>query len=130
MTLLGVIAAGIFVLDCTCRDDRQCPNSLPHLECHGVRLRVLLVPADPAAEQFDYPVAFDVRELVTLDDVMDEMDLGPNGCAPWFWPLTEARVVHRRCGAASLQLDGRRLWCGSRCSFAAEPEASSKPTAL
>ena len=37
--------------------------------------------ADPAAEQFDYPVAFDVRELVTLDDVMDEMDLGPNGCA-------------------------------------------------
>jgi len=22
-----------------------------------------------------------VRELVTLDDVMDEMDLGPNGCA-------------------------------------------------
>ena len=40
--------------------------------------------ADPAAEHFNYPVAFDVRELVTLDDVMDEMDLGPNGCAAAF----------------------------------------------
>jgi hypothetical protein len=37
--------------------------------------------ADPAAEHFNYPVSFDVRDLVTLDDVMEEMKLGPNGCA-------------------------------------------------
>ena len=56
---------------------------------------LLLGAADPAAEQFDYPVAFDVRELVTLDDVMDEMDLGPNGCAA-------ARVRSRPCYAVSV----------------------------
>ncbi len=35
--------------------------------------------ADPAADAFSYPVAFDVRDLVTLEDVMEEMELGPNG---------------------------------------------------
>ncbi|RVW57138.1 GPN-loop GTPase 3 [Vitis vinifera] len=34
---------------------------------------------DPAAESFDYPVAMDIRELVSLDDVMEELGLGPNG---------------------------------------------------
>ena len=34
---------------------------------------------DPAAEEFKYQVAFDVRELITLDDVMEELELGPNG---------------------------------------------------
>lgn len=34
---------------------------------------------DPAAEDFKYQVAFDVRELITLEDVMEEMELGPNG---------------------------------------------------
>jgi hypothetical protein len=34
---------------------------------------------DPAAESFEYPVSFDVRDLVTLDEVMEELQLGPNG---------------------------------------------------
>lgn len=34
---------------------------------------------DPAAEQFNYPVSLDIKELVTLDDVMEELNLGPNG---------------------------------------------------
>ncbi len=37
------------------------------------------LPADPAAEEFAYPVSIDVRELVSLEDVMDELQLGPNG---------------------------------------------------
>ena len=37
------------------------------------------LPADPAAEHFNYPVAFDIRDLVSLEDVMDELKLGPNG---------------------------------------------------
>lgn len=36
--------------------------------------------ADPAAEEFQYPVSFDVRDLVTLEDVVEECQLGPNGC--------------------------------------------------
>ena len=35
--------------------------------------------ADPAAEQFNYPVSIDVRDLITLDDVAEELGLGPNG---------------------------------------------------
>ena len=35
--------------------------------------------SDPAAESFSYPVSLDVRDLVTLEDVMEEMELGPNG---------------------------------------------------
>jgi GPN-loop GTPase len=36
-------------------------------------------PADPAAERFNYPVSFDIRDLITLQDVMEELELGPNG---------------------------------------------------
>lgn len=34
---------------------------------------------DPAAETFKYDVAFDVRDLITVEDVMEELGLGPNG---------------------------------------------------
>jgi GPN-loop GTPase len=37
------------------------------------------VNLDPAAEAFEYEVAFDVRDLITLSDVMEELELGPNG---------------------------------------------------
>ena len=36
--------------------------------------------ADPAAEEFHYPVAFDIRNLISLEDVAEELQLGPNGC--------------------------------------------------
>lgn len=39
---------------------------------------------DPAAEVFNYPVSIDVRELISLDEAMDELDLGPNGCVLLF----------------------------------------------
>ena len=34
---------------------------------------------DPAAETFSYDVAFDVRDLISVDEVMEELGLGPNG---------------------------------------------------
>jgi Conserved hypothetical ATP binding protein len=37
--------------------------------------------ADPAAEAFQYDVTCDVRDLITLEDVMEELELGPNGFA-------------------------------------------------
>lgn len=39
---------------------------------------------DPAAEEFKYPVSIDVRELISLEDAMEELDLGPNGCVEIF----------------------------------------------
>jgi len=35
--------------------------------------------AGPAAEQFGYRPTLDIRDLVSVDDVMEELDLGPNG---------------------------------------------------
>eukprot|EP00579_Thalassiosira_antarctica_P006315 CAMPEP_0201878478 /NCGR_PEP_ID=MMETSP0902-20130614/9630_1 /ASSEMBLY_ACC=CAM_ASM_000551 /TAXON_ID=420261 /ORGANISM="Thalassiosira antarctica, Strain CCMP982" /LENGTH=285 /DNA_ID=CAMNT_0048406135 /DNA_START=158 /DNA_END=1015 /DNA_ORIENTATION=+ len=50
---------------------------------HGLALkhrrRIHVVNLDPAAEHFRYDVAFDIRDLISVDDVMDELQLGPNG---------------------------------------------------
>ena len=40
---------------------------------------VLAINLDPGAEKVDYDTEFDVRELVSLSDVMIEYELGPNG---------------------------------------------------
>lgn len=37
------------------------------------------VNLDPAAEEFVYEPDIDIRELITLEDVMEELHLGPNG---------------------------------------------------
>ncbi|EOR04909.1 GPN-loop GTPase 3-like protein [Wallemia ichthyophaga EXF-994] len=34
---------------------------------------------DPAAENFDVQPEIDIRDLISLEDVMDELSLGPNG---------------------------------------------------
>jgi len=41
--------------------------------------KVHIANLDPAAENFKYDVAFDVRDLISVDDVMEELGLGPNG---------------------------------------------------
>ena len=38
-----------------------------------------VVNIDPANDQTSYPCAVDIRSLVTVDEVMTEEDLGPNG---------------------------------------------------
>lgn len=43
-----------------------------HRSCYYVNL-------DPAATSFAYTPDLDIRDLITLEDVMDEMSLGPNG---------------------------------------------------
>lgn len=47
--------------------------------CQTVGRTIHIVNLDPAAENFDYPVAIDIRELISLEDVMEELSLGPNG---------------------------------------------------
>ncbi|MCJ1483297.1 ATP binding protein [Schaereria dolodes] len=37
------------------------------------------VNLDPAADKFDYQPDLDIADLITLEDVMEEMGLGPNG---------------------------------------------------
>jgi len=46
---------------------------------HIRRRTVHVANLDPAAENFSYDVSFDIRDLISADDVMEELDLGPNG---------------------------------------------------
>jgi GPN-loop GTPase len=43
------------------------------------RRRIHVANLDPAAEQFKYELAFDVRDLINVEEVMEELGLGPNG---------------------------------------------------
>ncbi|XP_064620478.1 GPN-loop GTPase 3-like [Lineus longissimus] len=56
-----------------------CSSLVRH--CEALRRTVHVVNLDPAAEYFDYPVLADIRELIHLDDAMEDETLhfGPNG---------------------------------------------------
>lgn len=41
--------------------------------------RAHIVNLDPAAEPREYDFSVDIKDLIRLDEVMDELDLGPNG---------------------------------------------------
>lgn len=47
--------------------------------CEATRRTIHCVNLDPAADAFRYPVAIDIRDLISLDDAMAELGLGPNG---------------------------------------------------
>ncbi|ORZ24370.1 GPN-loop GTPase 3 [Absidia repens] len=54
-----------------------CATMMTH--CQTTKRRVHLVNLDPAAEHFEYEPTIDIRDLITLEDVMEELDYGPNG---------------------------------------------------
>lgn len=56
-----------------------CSNMVKHAEM--LRRTIHVVNLDPAAEHFDYPVLADIRDLIHLDDAMEDESLrfGPNG---------------------------------------------------
>uniref|UniRef100_A0A8C1AQQ5 GPN-loop GTPase 2 n=2 Tax=Cyprinus carpio TaxID=7962 RepID=A0A8C1AQQ5_CYPCA len=54
--------------------------------------KVVVVNLDPANEGLPYPCAVDISELVTLDDVMDGLKLGPNGGLIYSMEYLEANL--------------------------------------
>ncbi|XP_030625057.1 GPN-loop GTPase 3 isoform X2 [Chanos chanos] len=56
-----------------------CSTMVQHAEAMNRSVQVFNL--DPAAEHFDYPVMADIRELIQVDDVMedDSLRFGPNG---------------------------------------------------
>ena len=40
---------------------------------------MVVVNLDPANEQYKYQCDINIQDLITLDDAMEEMSLGPNG---------------------------------------------------
>jgi len=53
--------------------------NIMRLHCENIKRTVHCVNLDPAAESFDYPVSIDIRELISVDDIMEELSYGPNG---------------------------------------------------
>ncbi|KAJ9062048.1 hypothetical protein DSO57_1014899 [Entomophthora muscae] len=54
-----------------------CATMLNHFK--SVKRNVHLVNLDPAAEAFEIEPSIDIRDLISLDDVMEELNFGPNG---------------------------------------------------
>lgn len=54
--------------------------------------KVVVVNMDPANEGIPYSCAVDVAELVTLDDVMENLKLGPNGGLLYCMEYVEANL--------------------------------------
>jgi GTPase SAR1 family protein len=54
-----------------------CSALITHAQTLG--RTVHLMNLDPAADKFDYEPTIDIRELISLNDVMDELEFGPNG---------------------------------------------------
>lgn len=54
-----------------------CNSIIRHMQTIGRRAHI--VNLDPAAEPTDYEFTIDIRDLISLQDVMEEMNLGPNG---------------------------------------------------
>ncbi|KAK3936088.1 GPN-loop GTPase [Diplogelasinospora grovesii] len=54
-----------------------CASLITHLQLN--RRSAFYVNLDPAAESFEHTPDLDIRELISLEDVMEEMHLGPNG---------------------------------------------------
>jgi len=47
--------------------------------CEASKRAMHVVNLDPAADEFKYKASIDIRDLISLEDVMSELDLGPNG---------------------------------------------------
>ncbi|OIW35464.1 GPN-loop GTPase 3 like protein [Coniochaeta ligniaria NRRL 30616] len=54
-----------------------CASLITHLQLN--RRSCFYVNLDPAAESFEHQPDLDIKDLISLEDVMEEMGLGPNG---------------------------------------------------
>ncbi|KAI0905285.1 GPN-loop GTPase 3 like protein [Ustulina deusta] len=54
-----------------------CASLITHLQLN--RRSAFYVNLDPAAESFEHSPDLDIKDLICLEDVMEEMGLGPNG---------------------------------------------------
>ncbi|XDG09143.1 hypothetical protein ABKA04_008758 [Annulohypoxylon sp. FPYF3050] len=54
-----------------------CASLITHLNLN--RRSCFYVNLDPAAETFEHAPDLDIKDLISLEDVMEEMNLGPNG---------------------------------------------------
>jgi GTPase SAR1 family protein len=73
MSRYGVLVIG----PAGCGKSTFCAALISHIA--NTKRSCLYVNLDPAATDFEYEPAVDIKDLITLDDAMEEMGLGPNG---------------------------------------------------
>jgi hypothetical protein len=54
-----------------------CNRMLQH--CENIGRSAHLFNLDPAAENFEYEPSKDIRDLISVDDAMEQLQYGPNG---------------------------------------------------
>ena len=73
-----------------------CTALIQHLRLN--KRSCFYINLDPAAEDFAYEPDLDIKDLISLEDVMEEMSLGPNGglinCFECLHPLAPHQVSH------------------------------------
>jgi GPN-loop GTPase len=50
-----------------------------HQFMSAIKRKCSVVNLDPANDQASYPCALDVRDLISLEEIMEKEELGPNG---------------------------------------------------
>ncbi|RUP50528.1 hypothetical protein BC936DRAFT_138704 [Jimgerdemannia flammicorona] len=55
------------------------PNLVPNIVTCRITRKVSIVNLDPANDHIPYPCAVDIADLITLEDTMETLGLGPNG---------------------------------------------------
>lgn len=73
MSRVGVLALG----PAGAGKSTFCNAIISHMNTIGRRAHI--VNLDPAAEPSEYEFTIDIKDLISLQDVMEEMDFGPNG---------------------------------------------------
>eukprot|EP00418_Pyrodinium_bahamense_P042081 CAMPEP_0179206610 /NCGR_PEP_ID=MMETSP0796-20121207/103022_1 /TAXON_ID=73915 /ORGANISM="Pyrodinium bahamense, Strain pbaha01" /LENGTH=260 /DNA_ID=CAMNT_0020911533 /DNA_START=53 /DNA_END=836 /DNA_ORIENTATION=+ len=61
-----------------CGKSAYCATMQEHFRV-ALRRSCRVINLDPAAESFAYDCEIDIRDLISVDDVMEELDYGPNG---------------------------------------------------
>eukprot|EP00040_Diaphanoeca_grandis_P011467 m.58799 g.58799 ORF g.58799 m.58799 type:complete len:270 (-) comp22614_c0_seq1:30-839(-) len=54
-----------------------CTSMVQHYET--IKRSVHVFNMDPAAEHFNYPISWDIRDVITVSDVAEALNFGPNG---------------------------------------------------
>ena len=58
----------------------------------GIGRKVAVINLDPANENYTYPVAADIQDLVRLDAAAQDLNLGPNGALVYCYEFLEANL--------------------------------------
>ena len=86
-----------------------CRSFITHL--HNSKRGAHLVNLDPAADAVEYEPSIDIKDLISLQDVMDDMNYGPNGGLVYCFELV---LLFVSLGQAAIGLvdTSSRIWTG------------------